>query len=165
MHICATWCWTSVSGTGDGGTRGSVSRKANSSERLLRTVAVTRDTVWQQVVVAVHDTLREVTTIALQHNDRGDTLKLMQVTDRTRASSSSDLREKKERTEVRVDTVYEEKQSDNTVAVAGPGVTVDKDGTLIVNRSPLTFMKWLFAILCATIVLVVTIKLCLRKAL
>ena len=143
----------------------SVSRKASSSERLLRTEATTRNTVWQQVVVAVHDTLREVTTITLQQNDQGDTLKLVQVTDRTRASRSSNLRENKERTEVRVDTVYVEKQSDNTLVVAGPGVTIDKDGTLTVNRSPLTFMKWLFAILCATIVLVVTIKLCLRKAL
>lgn len=101
---------------------------------------VTMDTVWQQVVVAVHDTLREVTTITLRQNDQGDTLKLVQVTDRKRASRSSDLREKKERMEVRVDTVYVEKQSDNTVAVAGPGVTIDKDGTLTVNRSPLTFM-------------------------
>ena len=47
----------------------SVSRRASSSERLLRTEATTRDTVWQQVVVAVHDTLREVTTITLQQND------------------------------------------------------------------------------------------------
>ena len=38
----------------------SVSRKASSSERLLRTEATTRDTVWQQVVVAVHDAFREV---------------------------------------------------------------------------------------------------------
>lgn len=51
-----------------------VSRKASSSERLLRTEATTRDTVWQQVVVAVHDTLREVTTINLHQNDQGDTL-------------------------------------------------------------------------------------------
>ena len=74
----------------------SVSRKASSSERLLRTETTTRDTVWQQVVVAVYDTLREVTTITLQQNDQGDTLKLVQVTDRTRASRSSDLREKKD---------------------------------------------------------------------
>ncbi|MBO6169082.1 MAG: hypothetical protein J6O51_03835 [Bacteroidales bacterium] len=65
-----------------------VSRQVSSSERLLRTDAVTRDTVWHQVVVAVHDTLREVTTITLRQNDRGDTLKLLQVTDRTRASRS-----------------------------------------------------------------------------
>lgn len=123
----------------------SVQRQASNSERLLRTETVTRDTVWQQVVVAVHDTLREVTTITLQQNDQGDTLKLLQVTDRTRASHSEGLKEIKERTEVRVDTVYVEKQSENTVAVAGPGVAIDKDGILTVNRSPLTFMKWLFA--------------------
>ncbi|MBO6169036.1 MAG: hypothetical protein J6O51_03605 [Bacteroidales bacterium] len=114
----------------------SVSRRASSSERLLRTETTTRDTVWQQVVVAVHDTLREVTTITLQQIDQGDTLKLLQVTDRTRASCSEGLKEKKERTEVRVDTVYVEKQSENTVAVAGPGVAIDKDGTLTVNRYP-----------------------------
>lgn len=71
--------------------------------------------------------------------------RLLQVTDRTRASHSEGLKEIKERTEVRVDTVYVEKQSENTVAVAGPGVAIDKDGILTVNRSPLTFMKWLFA--------------------
>jgi hypothetical protein len=66
--------------------------------------------VWVQVVVAVRDTLREVTIITLQQNDRGATLKLIQVTDCKRASRSQDLREKRERTEVRVDTVYVEKQ-------------------------------------------------------
>ena len=153
LIVLSVLCWSSCS----------VSRRA-SSERSLRTETVTRDTVWQQVVVAVHDTLREVTTITLQQNDQGDTLKLVQVTDRTRASHSEGLKEIKERTEVRVDTVYVEKQSENTVAVAGPGVAIDKDGTLTVNRSPLTFMKWLFAILCAVFVLTLTIKLLPRRA-
>lgn len=66
--------------------------------------------------MAVHDTLREVTTITLQQNDRGDTLKLVQVTDRTRASRSHDLLEKKERTEVRVNTVYVERTDTLTVS-------------------------------------------------
>lgn len=136
-----------------------------SNERLLRTEATTRDTVWEQVVVAVHDTLREVTTITIQQDAQGDTLKLVQVTDRTRASRSEGLKEKKEKAEVRVDTVYVEKQSESTVAAAGPGISIDRDGTITNNLSPLTLMKWLFAILCATIVLIITLKLCLRKAL
>lgn len=77
-------CWTSCS----------VSRRA-SSERSLRAETVTRDTVWEQVVVAVHDTLREVTTITLQQNEQGDTNELVQVIDRIHASRSLDLREKK----------------------------------------------------------------------
>ena len=116
-------------------------------------------------MVAVHDTLREVTTITIQQDAQGDTLKLVQVTDRTRASRSEGLKEKKEKAEVRVDTVYVEKQSESTVAAAGPGISIDRDGTITNNLSPLTLMKWLFAILCATIVLIITLKLCLRKAL
>ena len=84
----------------------SVSRKASSSERLLRTEATTRDTVWQQVVVAVHDTLREVTTITLRQNDQGDTLKLVQVTDRTRASNREGYRDREVKIVVNSDTVY-----------------------------------------------------------
>ena len=135
----------------------SVSRRASSCERLLRTEATTRDTVWEQVLVAVHDTLREVTTITLQQNDQGDTLKLVQVTDRTRASRSHDLREKKERTEVRVDTVYVEKTDTLTVN--------SKPYSLNPQPSPLNSLKWIFGILCLLIVLVITIKVCLRKAL
>ena len=139
-------CWSSCS----------VSRRASSSERLLRMEATTRDTVWEQVLVAVHDTLREVTTITLQQNDQGDTLKLVQVTDRTRASRSHDLREKKERTEVRVDTVYVERTD----------VTVNsKPYSLNPQPSPLNSLKWIFGILCLLIVFVTTIKVCLRKAL
>ena len=116
-------------------------------------------------MVAIHDTLREVTTITIQQDPQGDTLKLVQIIDRTRASRSEGIKERKERAEVRVDTVYVEKESDHTVAAAGPGVTIDKDGTITNSLSPVTLMKWLFAILCATIVLVITLKLCLRKAL
>ncbi len=94
----------------------SVSRKANSSERLLRTEATTRDTVWQQVVVAVHDTLREVTTITLQQNDQGDTLKLVQVTDRTCASNREGYRDREEKIVIKTDTVYIEKTDTLTVS-------------------------------------------------
>ena len=114
-------------------------------------------------MVAVHDTLREVTTITLQQDAQGDTVKLVQITDRTRASRSEDLREKKERMEIRVDTVYVENKSEQTVAAAGLGVTIDKDGSLTVNHSPLTLIKWLFGILCAIIVLTLTIKLIPRR--
>ena len=141
----------------------SVSRKASSSERLLRTEATTRDTVWQQVVVAVHDTLREVTTITLQQNDQGDALKLVQVTDCTRASRSHDLREKKERTEVRVDTVYLERT--DTLTVSSKLISGKPDSVSSKQTGLVPTLKWIFGILCALIVLVITLKLCLREAL
>lgn len=93
----------------------SVSRRASSCERLLRTEATTRDTVWEQVLVAVHDTLREVTTITLQQNDRGDPLKLVQVTDCTRASNREGYRDREEKIVIKTDTVYIEKTDTLTV--------------------------------------------------
>ena len=51
------------------------------------------------------------------------------------------------------------------MTVSETGVTIDKDGSITSNLSPVIFMKWLFAILCAAIVLTLTIKLCLRKTL
>ena len=51
----------------------SVSRKATSSLQLTAYgLQETRDTVWEQVMVAVRDTIREVTTITVQTNETGD---------------------------------------------------------------------------------------------
>ena len=56
-------CWTSCGS----------SRKATSSLQLTAYgLQETRDTVREQVMVAVHDTIREVTTITVQTNDAGD---------------------------------------------------------------------------------------------
>ena len=79
----------------------SVLRQTSNSERLLRTEATTMDTVRQQVMVTIHDTLREVTIISLQQNDQGDTLKLVQVTDHTRGSRSRGCRDREEKTVVK----------------------------------------------------------------
>lgn len=134
----------------------SVSRQAT-KERYLRTEAVTGDTVWEQVVVAIHYTLREVTTITLQQDAQGDTVKLVQITDRTRASRSEGYRDREEKIVVKTDTVY----------VAIDSVTVnDRPATVSSKRSTVNqTLKWLFAILCAAIVLTLTIRFCLRKAL
>ena len=71
------------------------------------------------------ETHTQLSTITLPQKDQDDTLKQVQVTDRKSASRSHDLREKKERTEVRVDTVYVEKQSENAQTVVGQGVAID----------------------------------------
>ena len=56
-------CWTGCAS----------SRKATSSLQLTAYgLHETRDTVREQVMVAVHDTIREVTTITVQTNDAGD---------------------------------------------------------------------------------------------
>jgi hypothetical protein len=62
------------------------------------------------VVIEFRDTLKEVTTVTVQLNETGDTVKMSTVTDRTRASDRSQLRDKSEKIIVRVDTVYVERR-------------------------------------------------------
>ena len=71
---------------------------------------VTRDTVREEVALMVHDTIREVTTITIRQNEAGDTLKVVQVTDRDRIRSKADVRSKKEVVRVERDTVYVERK-------------------------------------------------------
>ena len=131
----------------------SVQRQASSSERSLRTETVTRDTVWQQVVVAVRDTLREVTTITLQQNDQGDTLKLVQVTDRTRASNREGYRDREEKIVFKTDTFYIEKTDTVTVN--------SKQGESPVSSRLTAFgsvLKLLIGLIASIIVLLITWK-------
>jgi hypothetical protein len=121
---------------------------------------VTRDTVWQQVVVAVRDTLREVTTITLQQNDQGDTLKLVQVTDRTRASNREGYRDREEKIVFKTDTFYIEKTDTVTVStVSGKPETVNSKRSTVIQT-----LKWLFGCIIALIALVVTIRILPRRA-
>ena len=116
------------------------------------------------MIVESSDTVREVTTITVQLNDTGDTLKISTVTDRERIRSMSDVRSKKEDVYVRTDTVYIEKEADKTVAVVGPNVEIDKDGNVTkrVNRVAQT-LKWLFLTLVAVIAIIILIRIKLRR--
>lgn len=114
---------------------------------------MTRDTVWQQVVVAVRDTLREVTTITLQQNDQGDTLKLVQVTDRTRASNREGYRDREEKIVFKTDTFYIEKTDTVTVN--------SKQGESPVSSRLTAFgsiLKLLIGLIASIIVLLITWK-------
>ena len=118
----------------------------------------TRDTVREQVMVAVHDTIREITTITVQTNETGDTVKVVQITDRDRARAREAVRDKEERLAVKTDTVYIEKRD-------SVFVQTDTNLTNPTNKKPgfLTYLKWIFALICAITVLIITIKVCLRR--
>ena len=122
-------------------------------------ITETRDSV----MIELRDTVREVTTITIRENEQGDTIKVVQVTDRERIRNSdrSALQEKK--VEVRVDTVYIEKEVEKTVAATGPGVEIDKEGnvTKTVNRLAQT-LKWIFLVIVAVVALIVVIKIFFR---
>ena len=118
-------------------------------------VIETRDSV----IIELRDTVREVTTITIRENEQGDTIKVVQITNRERVRSRDRAALQEKKVEVRVDTVYIDKEVEKTVAAAGPGVEIDKEGnvTKTVNRLAQT-LKWIFLVIVAVIVLIVVVS-------
>ena len=132
---------------------GSSSQAAVSRLAELRINESMEERSRDSVVVAVHDTMMETKTITITKNVDGDTLRLTQITDRTRASAMSDVRSKKEDVRVRVDTVYVEKRDSSYVK--------NTNGTNDTNSRASPFvssLKWIFLIIVSLIVLIVVIK-------
>jgi len=101
----------------------------------------------RETVVAERDTLREVTTITVQTNERGDTVKVVQVTDLTRARNRDTTTDRQEKTVVRTDTVYIERR--DSTAVSTTTVTKaanQREGFWTRLRSTL---KWALALVVA----------------
>ena len=110
----------------------------------------TADTVNRQTVVVERDTLREVTTITVQTNEKGDTVKVVQITDLTRARNRDTSTDRQEKTVTRTDTVFIEKK--DSTAVSTTSVTKmanQKEGFWTKLRSTL---KWALALVVALIV-------------
>ena len=146
----------------------SVQRQALRSEVSSQSSSVTRDTVREEVVVAVHDTLREVTTIIIRQNEAGDTVKQSVVTDRYRGRNAEaakvdfplravELNLHDERLTVQRDTVYIEKRDSVYVQNAGLTNPTNKKNTFVSS------LKWIFWILIGLIGLIVTARVCLLR--
>ena len=151
LALCATSC--------------SVSRQATSSHsEQVKTERVETVEKTDSVIVEQRDTLREVTTITIDRNDRGDTLKLVQITDLTRARSRDNVVAQKVKTEIVRDTVYVEKR-DSSLQVTAYGLQEDGTPTISSKLSAVSkVLKWIFWILIGLIGLIITMKVCsLRK--
>lgn len=135
------------------GTGCSVQREAVRADSRLMVHGSETVEVRDSVVVATRDTLKEVTTVTVQLDAVGDTVKVSTVTDRTRASVRNRVKEVEVRTEVSVDTVYVERK--DSICVSAPSATK------VTGKSPPAWvqgLKWLFWIVVAITVLVVIIK-------
>lgn len=131
-----------------------------------------RDSVREQVVVAVHDTLREVTTITVQLGQAGDTVKVAQVTERDRFRDRAAVRDKEEKLIVRTDTVYVERRDsvliqDSGLTPQGRRPSVQDSGVQGAERKSnfVSSLKWISFIILGLIALIITIKVCLRRSL
>ena len=107
-----------------------------------------RDSVEMQSLVVL-DTLKEITTITVDRNDKGDTLRLTQITDRTRASARDRFKDIEVKEVVRTDTVYVERR--DSVRVYGSGLMVQGSGVMVQGSSRASpfvrAVKWVVAVM------------------
>lgn len=121
------------------------------SRRELRSVEL-RDSVRAQVAVEAIDTVREVTMITVRENEAGDTVKVVQVTERDRIRSRERVSEQVEKVVVRVDTVVVERR--DSVFVEVPVSAASGGGGSVV----VDVLRWVFWIVVAGVVLVCVLK-------
>lgn len=106
------------------------------------------------VVVEQRDTLREVTTRTIVTNDKGDTLKVTQVTERDQLRSRSDVRHKKKDVLAIRDTVYVVTQDSVLIQ---DSMSWHQEKSTDSKQAFVSALRWIMAIaliLLATVVLV-----------
>ena len=140
-------CWTGCAST----------RQATSSHsEQVKVLSQESEQVRAESFELARDTLIEVTTVTVQLNEVGDTVKTSTVTDRTRARAFDRRKDVEIRTEIVRDTVYIEKIDSvyvSTTNLTNPTNTTKGSGF----RATL---KWIFWILIGLIGLIITMKVC-----
>lgn len=120
----------------------------------LRINGTTETVAKDSVLVEQRDTLIEVTTITIDRNETGDTLKTSVVTDRTRARNRDRIAKQETKTIIKTDTVY--------VAVRDSVVVESRNyGATEAGNGPSAFvsaLKWVFWIIVSLTVFIVVIK-------
>ena len=119
----------------------------------------------EKVVVEVHDTVMETTTIVVDRNEAGDTVKLSTVTERDRVRFAAQLKDKSEKIKVVHDTVFVAKRDSIScvpLVASGlrPSATTNRTNETNGRATPVVLtLKWVFWIIIAIIALIVMIKL------
>ena len=137
--------------------RKSVSEHTQRTERA----ELRADTLREQVLIAVNDTVREVTTVTVvirqsqEPDTPDDTLRITTVTDRKtiRSRDRVQLKDKKEVT--RIDSVYVKRDSidfQSTTTFSTPDHPEKKSAYV-------ASLKWAFWILAAIIVLIIVVRI------
>ena len=139
----------------------STSRTAVSKSEQLNVERVElRDSTNVESVVVL-DTLREITTITIDRNDKGDTLKVTQITDRTRATNRERAKDVEVKIVEKTDTVY--------IAVSDSVMVssfrFQDSGTTEKKSNFVSSLKWIFWILCVIVVLIIAVRFGLRRSL
>ena len=141
---------------------GCVSSRTATSERLQLTAYSLQDTVHEQVVVTVFDTITITKTITIRESESGDTLRVSTVTERDHVRDRSQLRVKSEKLKVETDTVYVERDSLRLTAYSLINENENDNENKKVNRVAQS-LKWLFLTLVAIIAIIILIRIKLRR--
>ena len=107
------------------------------------------------------DTVREVTVVTVRVNEAGDTLRRDVVTDREKVRDANRFRGQDSRVMVKTDTVYVERRDSVSKVTQIPQIPQKVKGG---GNALHTTLRWIFYIILALMGLVVTVKVCLRKA-
>ena len=110
------------------------------------------------VAVVVRDTITITKTVTVDRNDKGDTLRIATETDRYHGHDVQKLSVKSEKLKVVRDTVYVERRDSVVVSDTRLANEPDKGSGLRAT------LKWIFAILCAMTGLIITVRVCWRRA-
>ena len=113
------------------------------------------DSIHEQIVMVVYDTVREVTTITVKVSEEGDTLRTDRVSDRK-------IGELVIRTE-KVTVMSDEKQAVSDTVVIHDSIFIEKGSSELSmeggsKRNAGAILWWIFAIICALGGLVFMIK-------
>ena len=98
------------------------------------------------------DTLKEVTTVTVQLNEVGDTVKVSTVTDRTRVRSRDAIATQKTKTEIVRDTVYVERK-DSVEIRSRPSAGVGQSGKSALNTT-LRLVLWIIIALTGLVIVI-----------
>ena len=129
-----------------------MTREVTRSEVRSRTGEVIDSVRVEQVMVAVHDTIVETTTISVRENEADDTLRVSRVTERDRVRDRAHVKSMEVDVRVVRDTVYLERRDSSFVKNANLTNQTDKMSTVADS------LKWVFWILICVIVFVFVFK-------
>ena len=109
----------------------------------------------EKVVVEVHDTVMETTTIVVDRNEAGDTVRLSTVTERDRVRDRAQVKNQHERVVTKHDTVYVATRDSSFVQNTNyaNGTNPSTGSGRVVSA-----LKWIFWILMCVIILVIIVK-------
>ena len=128
--------------------------KTRVEQQIVEIEAKRADSVKENVMVAVFDTIRETTTITVLTTTEGDTLRVERITERDDSKLrviSSEVMVKSEAVEAMSDTLI---VRDSVAVVNMPAANETGTG----NRNVSTILWWIFAIICAFWGLVYLVK-------